>query len=547
MEPNLSHPSSNPQTKSRGGLVAAIGILALAVLLIGGIMPRMQQQKTLAEDSADINKSVRPVNVVTPHSAPSEPLMLPSNIRALEETQIYARTNGYLAKRYVDIGSRVKQGDVLAEIASPDVDQQEFQAQADQAKSIASVGQTQADVRNKQANVEETLAEVAKSRASIEQAKAAKAGSESKLSQTKAALSASIARVAQVRQVLESQKASLKQTEAQKELAEVTAKRYRNLLSQGFVSQQDADQAEATFKTTSAAVESSRASIAAGQANVDAALQDVESAKAVVRAAEADVRSTTESVSAAQAALSSTKANVNAARANVGASRANVSAAEAQVRSSQANSQRFSVLKSFSKIIAPYDGVITMRNADVGALVAPGDASNPKLALFSIARVDTLRIQVGVPQTYFQVVRPGTKAKVLVKELAGRSFEGTIFQNAGAIDIGTRTLLTEIRIENKDGSLLPGMYAQVQFVSGGGKQAIRVPSSVLAFDANGPRVDVVGADKTLAFVPVKIGRDFGNEVEIVSGLKGDERLVNNPTDDLKVGQLVQILTGKEGK
>jgi RND family efflux transporter MFP subunit len=547
MEPNASHPEPKSGAKSGGRIIAAVACLALFGLLVGGIMPRLQQQKSLAEDSSDVNSPVKAVNVVSPRLAAAEALLLPSNIRALEETQIYARTSGYLTKRYVDIGSRVKQGDVLAEIASPDVDQQEFQAKADQAKAVASVGQSQADVRNKQAGVQETQSEVARSRAGVEQAKAVLAGSVSKLAQTKAALASSVAKVAQDRQALEQQRAGLKQAEAQRDLADITAKRYRSMLLQGFVAQQDADQAEATLKTTSAAVDSARAAIGAAQANVDAALQDVESAKSVVKAADADVRSSRENVAAAAAALNSTQANVTAAQANVGASQANVTASVAQVRSSEANTQRFSVLRSFSKIVAPFDGVITLRTADVGSLVAPGDASNTKLALFSMARVDTLRIQVGVPQTYFQAVRPGTKITILVRELPGKKFLGTIFENAGAIDPNTRTLLTEIRIDNKDNLLLPGMYAQVQVASSNAQKAIRVPSSTLMFDANGTHVEIVGPDSKLVFVPVKIGRDFGNEVEISSGLTGNEQIVNNPTDDLKPGEPVKILAEKGGK
>lgn len=547
MEPNSSHPETKHAQKSSGRTIAVVGFVVLAGLLVGGIMPRMQQKRSLAEDSSDINNSVRAVNVVSPHLANSEALVLPSNIRALEETQIYARTSGYLTKRYVDIGSRVKKGDILAEISSPDVDQQQFQAKADQAKAVASVGQSEADVRNKQAGVQATESEVARSRAGVEQARATLASSQSKLAQTKAAMGSAEARVAQNRQTLEVQKAALKQAEAQRDLAEATAKRYRSMLQQGYVAQQDADQAEATFKTTSAIVESARASIGAAQANIDASLQDVESAKSVVRAAEADVRSSRENISAAQAALASTQANVTAAQANVGASKANVTASVAQVRSSEANSNRFSVLTSFSKIVAPFDGVITMRNADVGSLIAPGDASSTKLALFSIARVDTLRIQVGVPQTYFQAVKPGTKTTVIVRELPGRKFEGTVFENAGAIDPNTRTLFTEVRVKNTDNVLLPGMYAQIQFATGGTQQAIRIPSSALTIDSNGTRVYVVGADSKLAFVTVKVGRDFGSEVEIVSGLTGNEKLVNNPTDDLKDGQEVKILTDKAGK
>lgn len=547
MEPNASYPGPKRGGNSGGRIIAVVAILALCGLLVGGIMPRMQQQKSLTEDLADVNNPIKSVNIISPHLAVADALVLPSNVRALEETQIYARTSGYLTKRYVDIGSRVKAGDVLAEIASPDVDQQDFQARADQARAVASVSQSEADVRNKMAGVQETESEVARSRAGVEQAKAALAGSESKLSQTKASLASAVAKVAQNRQALEQQKAGLKQAEAQRDLADTTAKRYREMLQQGFVAQQDADQAEATLKTASASVDSAQASIGAAQANVDAAIQDVESAKAVVKAAEADVRSSAQSVTAAQAALNSTQANVTAAQANVGASKANVTASMAQVRSSVANSQRFSLIRGFSRIVAPFDGVITLRNADVGSLIAPGDASNTKLSLFSMARVDTLRIQVGVPQTYYQAVMPGTKVKILVRELPGKSFEGTIFQNAGALDPNTRTLLTEIRIPNKQNILLPGMYAQVQVASASAQKAIRIPSSTLMIDANGAHVVVVGPDSRLVFVPIKIGKDFGSEVEIQTGLTGDERLVNNPTDDLKPGQEVKVLDSKESK
>ena len=547
METHTPQHGPKTGTKSPGLLISVVGIVILASLLAGGIMPRNKQKKDLDEDTKDINAPVKEVNVVMPHIAKDEGLELPSTIRALEETQIYARTSGYLAKRYVDIGSRVKKGDVLAEIESPDVVQQQFQAQADQAKAVASVGQSQADVRNKQATVQMAQADVSRSQAGIAQARAALAGSMSKLAQTKAALASTTAKVAQARQALETQRAALKQAEAQRDLAETTAKRYRNLLLQGFVSQQDADQTEATYKTTSAAVESARASVGAAQANLDATLQDVESSKAVVRSAEADVRSSQQNVIASQSTFQASVATKHAAEANVGASQANVVASQAQVRSNQANTQRFSVLNSFSRIVAPFDGVITMRNADVGALINPGDSSNPRLALFSMAQTETLRIQVSVPQTYFQAVRPGTKVVFSVREIPGRKFEGTIFQNAGAIDPTTRTLLTEVRVPNTDHILIPGMYAQVNIETKAAAKNIRISANTLQIDAGGPRVDVVGEDGKLHFRPIKIGRDFGAEVEVVGGLTAADKVVANPTDDLKDGQSVKAMAAKEGK
>jgi len=546
MESTAPRPDPNMPTKSNGRTIAVIASLILVGLLIAGIMPRIDQEKKLTEDSADLNTAVHEVNVTSPHLAVADALILPSTMKALDETQIYARTNGYISKRYVDIGSRVKAGQVLAEIQSPDVDQQELQAIADQAKAVATVGQSQADVRNKEASVEQTKADVAKSQAMIGQAQAALEGSKSRLAQTRAALSSAQAKVAQTRHALDIQKSALKQTQAQQELAEQTAKRYRSMLQQGYVAQQDADQAEATLKTANAAVESSKSSIGAAEADVQAALQDVESNKALVKAAQADVQSSVENITASRAALSSSIATVTAASANVGVSKANVTASIAQVNSNKANTQRFSVLQGFSKIIAPFDGVITGRNADVGTLVAPGDSSNTKLALFSMARVGTLRIQVSVPQTYFQAVRPGTKTTVLVKEIPGRKFEGTIFENAGAIDPATRTLLTEVRVPNTDNVLIPGMYAQVKFDVGGTVKSLRIPSNTLMVDAGGPKVVVVGPDSKLKFVPIVIGKDFGTEIEVSGGLTGDEQLVTNPTDDLKPDQPVKILAAAAG-
>ena len=542
-----SNTPPNINAKSPAKLVGVLGLLIIGGLLVGGIMPRLQQTKRLAEDAADLNSGVKELEVTKAHLAKSDGLLLPGNVRALEETQIYARTTGYLTKRYVDIGSRVKKGDVLAEIASPDVELQNFQASADQAKAVATVGQSQADVQNKLAGVEGSLADVAKSKAAIEQSKAALAGSKSRLSQTKAALASAVAKVAQARQTLETQKASLNQAVAQRDLAETTVKRYRTMLVEGYVAQQDADQAEATFKTSTAVVQSAKAQIGAAQAQVDSALQDVESSKAQVEAANADVRSSEENIRAAEASLQSTQASVSAAKANVGASRANVVASIAQVRSNDANTKRSKVLKNFSTIVAPFDGVITARNMDVGSLITSGDSSTPKQAIFSMAEVDTLRIQVAVPQTYFQNVAPGTKTTVLIRELPGKKFQGTVFQNAGAIDPSTRTLLTEVRLTNEKNLIIPGMYAQVQFAVGGTSKALRIPSNTLLIDGTGTHVAVVGSDNKLKFVPIVIARDFGTELEISNGLEGNEQLVTNPTDDLKPGQSVKVIQEKGAK
>jgi len=543
MNTHQPNPTPNPQSKGGRG-VAVIAGIALVALVAAGVIPRIKQQNKLDADSKEAATESSVFLVTSPHLAATEDLVLPANVRAIEETVLGARSTGYLRKRYVDIGTRVKAGQVLAEIESPDVDQQLLQAQADQAKSVAAVGQTQADVAQKQAGVVQSQADVAKAIAAVAQAKAVEAGSVAKLSQSKAALSGAQARVGQKRQALDLQKSSLAQAQAQLTLATINAKRSNNLLQKGFVAQAEVDQANATLSTTTAGVAAAQSSVRSAQADIDSALQDVEAAKAAVHSAESDVAASKESVSSANAAADAARAELAAAKANVGASEANVNASRAQVQSSSANTRRYAVLQSFSKIVAPFDGVITSRNADVGALIgstatsSDNSAGTSKGGLFGIARVDTLRIQVSVPQTNFRDVHPGTKVQIAVKELPGQTFEGVVFENAGALDASSRTLLTEVRVVNKTNQLLPGMYAQVTFKASSVK-SLRIPANTLIVDASGSRVAMVGADSKVHMQPVTIGRDYGNELEIVAGLKGTEKLITNPPDSLAEGQAVK--------
>ncbi len=548
-----TQPSAAPAGagKIRAGLLAFF--ILLVVLFVLGTLPRLHNHAQLAAMAQEARTGAPEVTVVTPHFASAADLMLPGNIQAIEETTLYARSSGYLRRRYVDIGSRVKAGQLLAEIESPDVDQQVYQAQAQTAQSRAVVGQAQADVARQQASVAQSQAQAAQSRANVRQAQANLASTQAKLAQSQAAEGQAEAAQLHAQQALDVQKAALQQAQAQLDLAAATNKRYQQLLREGFVSQQDADQQAANLKTATANVSAVQASVQAAQADIQAAQQAVRSSQAVVLSAQSDVEASKENVSASQAALASTAASVRAARAGVDVSQATVQANRAQVQSSQANAQHYAVLRSFERVVAPFDGVITARNVDTGALINAGSGSTtdspasttPHDGLFGIARTDVLRIQIYVPQTFINAIRPGQTARVLVREFPGRTFVGTVFQSAGALDSASRALLMEVRIPNPDNQLKPGMYAQVQLASTGAHALPRIASNTLVINADGTRVATVTADNKVHFVPIQVGRDFGTEVEVSAGLQGQERLIANPTDDLKEGQTVQVITGSQ--
>jgi len=239
---------------------------------------------------------------------------------------------------------------------------------------------------------------------------------------------------------------------------------------------------------------------------------------------------------------------VNANQASLRSGQSFVNANRSGVNSLLAAEQKYAALSSFQQLRAPFDGVITARNVDVGTLVAAGaGTANPSptstvstSGLFGLARTDQLRIQVSVPQVYTQSIRPGTHATVTVQELPGRKFEGIVSRQSGALDSTSRTRMNEIRLKNPDGVLLPGMFANVSFATGGKTARLRVPANTLDVGANGTRVAIVRPDKTLHYVTVVLGRDFGSEAEVVEGLHGDEKLVTNPTDEMHEGMKVEI-------
>ncbi len=541
---------SQPQNGGRIFVRVIGGAALLAVLLAIGLVPRLNQQKALVTESNTEATAAPEVEVVRPRVAPADPLVLPGSVQSISNTAIQARTSGYVKTLYVDIGSRVKAGQVLAEIESPDADQQVLQANADSAKSEATVGQSLAAVVKSKAGVAETQAEVARQRAAIKQAQAGYLGAQAKLAQTVAARDQAQAKAAQSRQAIDAQKANLVQAEAQLELAATTAKRYAALLKEGFVAHQDYDQAAATFKTATASVQAAKSNIEAAQSDARASEQSVVASEALIRSARSDADAAKSNVVAAQATAQSVASTVAAAQADVQANQQNVSANRAAVQSSFANARRFEVLRSFQRIVAPFDGVITARNVDVGSLISPGtlnvastSATTQTVGLFGIARVDKLKVLVDVPQTNYRSIRPGTPATITIREFPGRKFEGKVADSAGVLDASSRTLLTEIDIPNRDNLVLPGMFAEVSLTSMTNGNVLRAPANAVMFGAGGTRVAVVDASGTVHFRTVTIGRDFGTEFEVTQGLSPTDRLVNNPTDNLRDGQKVRVVEG----
>jgi RND family efflux transporter MFP subunit len=401
-------------TKSGSRIKVAIigGVLLFALIAIGAL-PRLtsRREALAASREAPVNHPV--VSII--HTTKGEPvsqLILPGNIEPLYTANLFARVDGYLDRRNVDIGSKVRAGQVLAIISSPEIDHQ--------------------------------------------------------LSQAQATLSQSEAAVLQAR-------AAFEQTKANAELSRLTKERDVPLGEQHAISQQI----------------------------VDSAVQ-----------------------------------NYNARVADVAAANANITAAEASVAASRANVARLQQMQNFEHIVAPFDGVITQRNVERGDLVSSSAPSDKPL--FSIAQSNTLRIEVDVPQSEAVNIQDGQKAAVNITERLDRTYIGTVTRSAQALDDAARTMRTEVQVDNRDASLLPGMYAQVHFTLPQQHSSLIIPTSSLVIDRAGMHVVIVDGNLKLHFAPVTIGKDMGKEVEILAGLDGSESLVASPSDLLNEGQHVEV-------
>jgi len=545
--------STKPEKAPRKGLPITvkylIGLLVLATLFVVGFIPKYLNNKQLETDAKAVTTTAPEVQIVHPRLAASDDITLPGSVDAIIETSMQSRTTGYVSKLYVDIGSHVKKGQILADVQSPDVDQQVAQAYAQTAQSRATVGQSISTVDSLRAIVLSGQAVVLHQRAALVQAQAALDGAISAKAQAQANLLVAKAKVSQSEEQVLVAKAAVTLAQANYMLAVAGLKRETTLLKEGFVAQEDYDQSEASFKTNAATVGSAKANVEASEADVKASQETVHANVQMVLSAQSAEDAAAADIKAARANLESSIATLSAARSSVDAGRQTVQANVAAVGSSVANARRYDVMSSFDHIVAPFDGIITSRNVDVGSLVSPGvisaaDVTNttPTTGLFGIARVDTLRIYVSLPQSDFLWAPDGTQVKVLVSELPNQKFEGVVHHTAGALDPSTRTLLTEVRIPNPKGTLLPGMYAQVEFTPGA-ERKLRIPDAAIVVDSNGTRVVVVDATNHIRFQKVVLGRDYGTEAEVVTGVKLSDQLVSDASENMLDGGAVQILKG----
>jgi RND family efflux transporter MFP subunit len=384
-------PQTRRRTRRRSALSLAV-VVGLALLLGGGIAwgirARLRADAALKQTTE--RNGVPIVKVVYPkRTVSTEEIVLPGNTQAFTDTPIYARTSGYLKRWYFDIGSRVKQGQLLAEIDTPEVDEQLRQARA--------------DLLTAQANLD---------------------------------------------------------------IAEVTAARWQRLLTTNSVSKQETDQFVANAKAMKSTVESNGANV-----------------------------------------------------------------------------RRLEQLQSFEKVYAPFDGIVTARSIDVGALIDAG--ANPQSReLFHMAAISTLRVFVAVPEVSARAGQPGARASLVLDEFPGRTFEGRVVRTSNAIDPAARTLLVEVDVDNPKGELLPGAYVRVHLPMPGSRQAVTIPANTLLFRAEGLRVGVVRAGRA-ELVPLKIGRDYGATVEVVSGLGPEDAVITDPSDSLTGGTPVRVQTAAE--
>jgi RND family efflux transporter MFP subunit len=358
-------------------LLAAIGAASW------GVSTRTKALGAVTQETRAM--AIPTVAVTTPQQgAPQQEIVLPGTMQAFIEASVYARVNGYLKRWTADIGTHVRQGQLLAEIDTPELDQQLMQARADLATA-----------------------------------------------------------------------------EANGRLAQTTAERYRDLIKTDSVSRQDLDNANGSLEAKLAAVESARANV-----------------------------------------------------------------------------KRLEQLQAFRRIEAPFDGVITARNTDVGALIDSG--SNAK-ELFHVASMKKLRVFINVPEVYSRAATPGLRAELTLKEFPEKQFTGVLARTSNAIDVASRTLLTEVDIDNANGQLLAGSYAEVHLKLAAPATTMKLPVDAVIFKGDGLQVATIDAANRVKMIAVTAGRDFGDSVEIVSGLSGRERIVVNPPDSLTDGQTVRVV------
>jgi len=221
---------------------------------------------------------------------------------------------------------------------------------------------------------------------------------------------------------------------------------------------------------------------------------------------------------------------------------ADAAAKKAVMDADAANVQQLEAMQSFKQIVAPFDGVVTARNTDIGALITAGNAGPPLMEVSDLKRV---RIYVRVPQAYVAQIQPGQKATFEMPQDPGQQFDATVVTMSKALDITSRSMLVELQAENKDGKLFGGAYAKVHFQLPADPNMVRVPATALVSSSQGMQVAVVGSDNKVVLKAVKIGRDFGDSVEVASGLAPQERVIDSPPETLQAGDTVQLASATQ--
>jgi RND family efflux transporter MFP subunit len=394
------------------GTLAAVVLMVAALAVAGyffGYKPRQQREAVLAAESHSAGATLPLVNVQTvSRSATESSLVLPGNIQAVTEAPILARASGYIKKRSVDIGDRVKSGQVLAEIEAPELQQQ----------------------------IRQALATVDQANAAIQQAQA-----------------------------------SLEQGRSNLHLAQVTKDRWQKLFDKGVVSRQENDTYQAQYQAQESNVQALEKAVTAAQSNAAAA---------------------------------------------------------------QANVARLRELQGYQTVRAPFAGVITLRNVDDGVLVNEGQT-----LLFRIAQVDRLRTYLNVPQSDAENIHVGQTATLQVSDLGGRTLTGSVTRTANALDPSSRTLLVEVQVANPNGTLMPGMYTQVDLAVPRKSPPLTIPGDTLVIRGDGPQVAVISRDGTVHYQRIKLGRDFGDHLEVLEGLEEGQWVAVNPGDEVREGATVK--------
>ena len=378
---------SKEQTLHGVKLFLWILLVAAVLLAIWGVFSRVHGRNKVGEETA--TEATPVVQTARPSPSPaSNELVLPGNVTAFFEAPIYARTSGYVKNWYTDIGTAVKKGQLLAEIETPEVDQQLRQSRSDLATA-----------------------------------------------------------------------------EANANIAAVTDARWQGLLVNKAVSPQDADTRRATAQ-----------------------------------------------------------------------------AAKATQASAQANVARLEELEGFKRLVAPFDGVVTARNTDIGALINAGQSTGTQL--FRVADTSRLRIYVQVPEQYAPLIKPDLEAQLQFNEHQGVVYPAKVVRTAQALDPTLRTLQVELQVDNKKGELFPGAYAEVHFKLPGNAQTIRVPATALVFRAAGLQVAVVEQGDVVKLHTITQGRDFGTMVEVLNGLSSNDVIIVNPPDSVTNGEKVRVAKPK---